>query len=72
MVLGLADAISRQWLDPANRTYALHGTNTLLDSPPSANTTLEDLVDLGYAGGEIVKMKDIMSNINGVFCYVYL
>lgn len=39
----------RQALDSATRQYSLDGTNTMLNDPPSANTTLDDVIDLTYA-----------------------
>lgn len=60
-----------QWLDLESRQNALAGTGTFLDSPPSPNTTLDTLVDLGYAAGEPTRVGDLMSNIGGKFCYLY-
>jgi len=64
-----------QMLDPANRRdsdKAIAGTNTFLDNPPSANTTLDDYVSFDFAAGPPKKIKDLMSTISGPFCYVYL
>jgi tyrosinase len=64
-----------QMLDPKKRVFsefAISGTNTFLDSPPSANTTLDDYVDFFYAGGTPTKIRDLLSTIHGPFCYVYL
>lgn len=58
--------------DPENRETAISGTNTLHNNPPSENTTLDTLVDLGYAWGKPVPMRDIMSTVKGSLCYVYL
>jgi len=63
--------MSRQAMDPATRQYALDGTNTMLNTPPSANTTLNDTIDIGYAAGSPIKMKDVMSTVKGPFCYIY-
>ncbi|KAF4542612.1 Tyrosinase [Lasiodiplodia theobromae] len=60
-----------QWLDLESRQNALAGTGTFLDSPPSPNTTLDTLLDLGYAAGEPTRVGDLMSNIGGKFCYLY-
>jgi tyrosinase len=70
---GMIDLVWWIWqnLDVENRRYALSGTNTFLDQPPSANTTLDDIVDLGYAGGGPVRLKELMSTTNGPFCYTY-
>ncbi|KAJ9134128.1 Tyrosinase central domain protein [Pleurostoma richardsiae] len=64
-----------QMLDPATRIYsdaAVSGTNTFLNSPASANTTLDDYVDYGYAAGPPRKIGDLLSTVSGPFCYVYL
>lgn len=57
--------------DPKKRQNALVGTNTWMNNPPSAITTLDDLVDIGYAG-ESIRLGDTMSATSGPFCYVYL
>lgn len=58
-------------MDPVTRQYALDGTNTMLNTPPSANTTLTDTVNIGYAAKGVFQMKDIMSTVKGPFCYIY-
>ncbi|KAK1757731.1 hypothetical protein QBC47DRAFT_376864 [Echria macrotheca] len=71
--------IDRSWwiwqmTDPDVRTSAkggIAGTNTFLDNPPSANTTADDLIDIGYAGGPPRKVADLLSVVDGPFCYVY-
>ncbi|KAH7006753.1 hypothetical protein EDB80DRAFT_751544 [Ilyonectria destructans] len=63
-----------QMLSPAQRQFgsiALMGTNTFLNTPPSANTTFDDYVDLGWTGPRR-QIKDLMSTLSGPFCYVYL
>ncbi|KNG49834.1 Di-copper centre-containing protein [Stemphylium lycopersici] len=50
----------------------ISGTGTFLNNPPSANTTLETMVDLGYAAGPPVPMADLMSTTEGPMCYIYL
>jgi tyrosinase len=59
-------------MDPENRQYALSGTNTMLNTPPSANTTLDDMINLGFAAGSPIAMRDVMSTVAGPFCYIYL
>lgn len=64
-----------QMLDPANRVFssnAVAGTNTFLNIPPSASTTLEDYVNFGYASGPPRQIKDLVNTLGGPFCYVYL
>ncbi|KAH6889819.1 hypothetical protein B0T10DRAFT_513009 [Thelonectria olida] len=63
-----------QMLNPKERLLganALLGTNTFLDTPPSANTTFDDYVEYGWAGQKR-QIKDLMSTLSGPFCYVYL
>ncbi|THX82819.1 Di-copper centre-containing protein [Aureobasidium pullulans] len=64
-----------QMLDPENRIYgkdAIMGTNTFLNVPPSENTTRETNISIGWAGrGKNVTMGDVMSTVEGPFCYVY-
>ncbi|KAI5918141.1 Di-copper centre-containing protein [Camillea tinctor] len=74
---GMIDRVWWIWQmqEPASRRYgdvALMGTNTFLDSPPSANTTFDDYVDYGYAAGPPRRIKELMSTTDGPFCYVYL
>ncbi|KAJ5542202.1 Tyrosinase [Penicillium sp. DV-2018c] len=69
--------IDRTWwiwqnLNPRKRTNAISGTGTFLNGPPSPNTTLDTPIDLEYAGGQTVTMRDLMSTVSGPFCYVYL
>lgn len=50
----------------------ISGTATFLDAPPSANTTLDTMIDLGYAWKDVLPMRDLMSTTGGPFCYTYL
>jgi tyrosinase len=68
--------IDRVWwiwqnMDLANRRNAISGTGTFLNEPPSANTTLDTVIDIGYAGGTSIAMKKLMSTTDGPFCYTY-
>ncbi|EED15869.1 tyrosinase, putative [Talaromyces stipitatus ATCC 10500] len=71
---GMIDRVWWIWqtLDLANRQDAISGTNTFLNNPPSANTTLDTVIDLGYAAGEMIAMRELMSTTGGPFCYIYL
>ncbi|KAJ5899598.1 hypothetical protein N7495_004342 [Penicillium taxi] len=72
---GMIDRVWWIWqnLDWNNRQNAISGTNTFLNQPPSANTTLDDVIDLGYAnGGGSIAIRDIMSTTAGPYCYVYV
>ncbi|KAF1940908.1 Di-copper centre-containing protein [Clathrospora elynae] len=50
----------------------ISGTGTFLNGPPSANTTLDTVIDLGFAAGPPVKMADLMSTTDGPMCYIYV
>ncbi|KAH6700608.1 hypothetical protein BKA61DRAFT_740886 [Leptodontidium sp. MPI-SDFR-AT-0119] len=68
--------IDRTWwiwqnLDLERRRDAISGTGTFLNNPPSANTTLDTIVDLGYVTDVSIAMRDIMSTTDGPFCYTY-
>lgn len=69
--------IDRTWwiwqnLDLHKRLNAISGTGTFLNSPASPNTTLDTLINIGYAGGSDIAMRDLMSTVSGPFCYIYL
>ncbi|KAF2021979.1 Di-copper centre-containing protein [Aaosphaeria arxii CBS 175.79] len=63
-----------QLLDNEKRTGAegISGTGTFLDTPPSANTTLDTVIDLGFAAGPPQTVRDLLSTTAGPFCYIYL
>ncbi|KAI1440183.1 Di-copper centre-containing protein [Annulohypoxylon stygium] len=71
---GMIDLVWWTWqsLDYVNRRDAVSGTGTFLNNPPSPNTTLDDIVDLGYAGGYPITMRELMSIHDGPFCYTYI
>lgn len=62
-----------QMLDFANRKNVA-GTNTFFNEPPSANTTVEDRIDvLPLSGTTKPKIKDLMNTVGGSpLCYVYI
>ncbi|KAB8227288.1 tyrosinase family protein [Aspergillus alliaceus] len=67
--------IDRVWstwqaLDPEKRRYAIWGTHTLADNPPSANMTLDEMIDFRLVA-EPVKFEDLMDTLSGPFCYYY-
>ena len=74
--------IDRVWwmwqMVDAKRVYgqktgeAVAGTRTFLNIPESEPTTLDDVVDFGYAAGPKRKLKELMSVVEGPFCYVYV
>jgi len=46
-------------------------SNTFMNIPPSANTTVEDYIDLGVLAPK-VKIKDLMNTVwGGPLCYIY-
>jgi tyrosinase len=48
------------------------GTLTLSNRPPSRNATVEDVVLMKYLGLEAREIKELLSIVDGPFCYVYL
>ncbi|KAK6437493.1 hypothetical protein LTR95_006310 [Oleoguttula sp. CCFEE 5521] len=67
--------IDRTWqiwqnLDLKNRQNAIAGTNTFGNVPPSPNTTLSDMLDLGVLAPNIT-IGAAMSTLAGPFCYIY-
>ncbi|KAI2631346.1 Di-copper centre-containing protein [Hypomontagnella submonticulosa] len=70
---GMIDLVWWTWqnLDYKNRRDAISGTGTFLNGPPSPDTTLDDVIDLGYAGGGPITMRELMSVHDGPFCYIY-
>ncbi|OJJ96059.1 hypothetical protein ASPACDRAFT_81726 [Aspergillus aculeatus ATCC 16872] len=71
---GMIDRVWWIWqnLDRKHRQNAISGTGTFMNNPPSANTTLDTVIDIGYANGQPIAMRDLMSTTAGPFCYVYL
>ncbi|KAB8231515.1 tyrosinase family protein [Aspergillus alliaceus] len=69
--------IDRTWwiwqnLDLKKRQNAISGTGTFMNNPASPNTTLDTVIDIGYANGSPIAMRDLMSTTAGPFCYVYI
>jgi tyrosinase len=67
--------IDRTWWiwqnqDSKTRQNAIAGTNTIFNFPPSANTTLDDLIDLGV-NAPALRIGNVMSTISDQFCYTY-
>ena len=60
-----------QMLDFKNRRNQISGTQTFLNQPPTPDVTLDDTVDLYYAGGGPITMRELMSVNDGPFCYTY-
>jgi tyrosinase len=49
----------------------INGTRTFRDTPPSANATIDDLLDMGVLG-EHLPIKDMLDTLgNTPLCYIY-
>ncbi|KAE8374837.1 hypothetical protein BDV26DRAFT_295598 [Aspergillus bertholletiae] len=59
-----------QGLDPEKRRHAIWGTHTILDTPPTANMTLDEMIGFGFVA-EPVLFRDLMDTLDGPFCYYY-
>jgi tyrosinase len=70
---GQVDHVWWQWQqkNPAIRTHEIGGTQTFLNNPPSANVTLEDVLDLSPLGPP-VKLGQLLSTTREMFCYTYI
>jgi tyrosinase len=67
------DRVWAKWqsLDPKNRMHALSGTNTFLNDPPSPNTTLDDVLEMGIEDLNPPAIRDIMNRNGPLYCYRY-
>ncbi|KAK6080982.1 tyrosinase central domain protein [Seiridium cupressi] len=68
--------IDRTWWiwqnqNPADRAFDIAGTNTVFDTPPSANTTIEDTINLGIVR-KALAIKHHVSTVAGPYCYIYV
>lgn len=63
-----------QTLDPTTRYIDLdngtYGHTTWTNSPESALTTLDDVIDMGFAGPSTT-IRELLSTTNGELCYFY-
>ncbi|GKZ31311.1 hypothetical protein AbraIFM66950_011705 [Aspergillus brasiliensis] len=59
-----------QGLDPAKRRNAIWGTSTRSNDPPSANMTLDDMLEFGFISQQL-QFADLMNPLSGPFCYRY-
>ncbi|KAI9036132.1 tyrosinase family protein [Aspergillus affinis] len=71
---GMIDRVWWIWqnLDLSRRRNDISGTGTFMNNPPSPNTTLDTVIDIGHANGGPIAMRDLMSTTAGPFCYVYV
>ncbi|KAH6654217.1 hypothetical protein BKA67DRAFT_564442 [Truncatella angustata] len=71
--------IDRTWWiwqneQPLERAFQIAGTQTMQDSPPSANATVEDIIDIAFVtprGGPTYGIKNHVSTVAGPYCYIY-
>ncbi|KAF7514939.1 hypothetical protein G7054_g14876 [Neopestalotiopsis clavispora] len=56
---------------PLDRTLQISGTNTVFNTPPSANTTIEDTINLGIVRDPLA-IKNHLSTVAGPYCYIYI
>lgn len=56
--------------DPATRQFAISGTQSWLNYPPTSEATIEDFINLEKLGGKR-KIKEFMDTKRGPFCYRY-
>lgn len=69
---GMIDNMWAQWQkkDPANRTFALDGTITTLNNPPSANATVDTLVYFAFLD-KPRRLGEVMDTQSEEYCYRY-
>jgi tyrosinase len=68
--------LDRMWakwqsLDPKHRMYAVSGTNTMLNDPPSAETSLNDILHMGIEDLAPPAIKQVMTTNGPLYCYRY-
>jgi tyrosinase len=59
-----------QNLDLTNRLFAVGGTHTVFNQPPSANTTLDEYLDMGVLAPALT-IRNVSNTMDGPFCYIY-
>ena len=69
---GMIDNMWTQWQlkDPQGRTYAIDGTITTLNIPPSENATVDTIVHFGFLD-EPRKLGELMDSRSEMYCYRY-
>jgi tyrosinase len=55
-----------------DRFMHVDGTLTFANIPPSRNGTLDDIVDMGAVSPVQYKIRELVSTVDGPFCYIYL
>lgn len=70
---GMIDRVWWIWqnLNRSQRLYAIGGTRTFLNFPPSENGTIYDLIDMGI-NGDAFEIREFMDTLDGELCYIYL
>ena len=68
----MIDNMWAQWQlkNPEDRTFALDGTVTTRNNPPSQNATLDFVTSFGYLD-EPRKLRELMDSRGGQYCYRY-
>ncbi|KAH6659725.1 tyrosinase [Truncatella angustata] len=56
---------------PVDRAFDISGTNTVFNTPPSPNTTIEDTINLGIIQPDMA-IKNGVSTVAGPYCYIYV
>ncbi|KAH8901347.1 Di-copper centre-containing protein [Thozetella sp. PMI_491] len=67
--------IDRTWViwqsqDYKNRMMQMEGGTSMMGFG-GKQQSLDDLVDLGVVGDKVYKIRDLLSSVDGPFCYVY-
>ena len=68
----MIDRVFWTWqnLDLDSRRDVVAGTLTMKNEPPSRDTTLDDIIDLGGLA-EPYRLGDLLDTTGGPFCYIY-
>lgn len=69
---GMIDRLWGVWqaVDPGRRQYAVSGTRTFMDVPPSKDVVLDDGMDWGLLGPRM-RVREAMDVRRGMLCYGY-
>ncbi|KAF1816602.1 Di-copper centre-containing protein [Eremomyces bilateralis CBS 781.70] len=59
-----------QNLNRRTRLDAIAGTITMFNNPPSRDTSLDDMLDMGV-NGPTLPIRDVMDTMDGPLCYIY-
>lgn len=59
---------------PVERAFAVDGTRTMLNDPPSDGATVEDAISMGFVTPRSAPpeaLKHHVSSVGGPYCYIY-